>query len=91
MGEIKYADKDIDTKNLLFIGSNREKFNFFRTPLNFLSAIYNGETSIKEAEFLQKNLEKKIEELGLSYEPTNAEEKKINRHSIGAGKWHVGI
>ena len=38
---------------------------------------------LKEAEFLQKNLEKKIEELGLSYEPKNAEEKKINRQSIG--------
>ena len=83
MGEIKDADKDIDTKDLLFIGSNWEKINFFRTPLNFLSVIYNGETSIKEAEFLQKNLEKKIEELGLSYEPKNAEEKNINRQSIG--------
>ena len=27
--------------------------------LNFLSAIYNGEISLKEAEFKQRNLEKK--------------------------------
>ena len=94
MGEIKDADKDIDTKDLLFIGSNWEKFNFFRTPLNFLSVIYNGETSIKEAEFLQKNLEKKIEELGLSYEPKNAEEKNINRDKVLGRQmtcWNIGI
>ena len=76
--EIKDAGKDIDTKNLPFIGSNTKKFNFdtFREPLNFLSAIYNGEISLKEAEFFQRNLEKKIEELGFNYKPKNIKEKK---------------
>ena len=61
MNEINDADDDIDDGKLLFIGSNKEKFNFntFRKPLNFISAIFNGETSLKEAEFSQKNLEKK--------------------------------
>ena len=60
MEEIEDADDDIDYGKLLFIGSNKEKFNFntFRKPLNFISAIYNGEISLKE-EFFQKNLEKK--------------------------------
>ena len=41
------------TVNFIFIGSNKEKFSFniFRKPLNFISAIYNGEISLKEAEF----------------------------------------
>ena len=61
MDEIKDADDDIDDSKLLFIGSNKEKFNFntFRKPLNFISAIYNGEISLKEVEFSQKDLEKK--------------------------------
>ena len=52
-------DDDIDNNNLLFIKSNREKFDFntFRMPLNFLSAIQNDEISLKEAEFKQKDLE----------------------------------
>ena len=37
----------------------KKNFNTFRKPLNFISAIYNGEISLKEAEFSQKNLEKK--------------------------------
>ena len=51
--EIKDADIDIGKYNLVSIGSNREKFNFniFRMPLDFLSAIYNREISLKEAEF----------------------------------------
>ena len=55
MNEIE--DNDDDT----FIGSDREKFNFntFDMPLNFLSDIYNGKISLKEAEFMQRNLEKK--------------------------------
>ena len=38
MDEIKDADDDIDGGKLLFIGSNKEKFNFntFRKPLNFI-------------------------------------------------------
>ena len=59
--EIEDADDDIDYDKLLLIGSNKEKFDFntFRMPLIFISAIYNGEISLKEAEFFQKNLEKR--------------------------------
>ena len=45
-------------------------------PLNFLSAIYNGEISLKEVETSQRNLEKKIEELKLDYRPKNEKEKE---------------
>ena len=78
MDEIKDVDDDIDNNKLLFIGSNKEKFNFniFRMPLIFLSAIYNGEISLKEAEISQRNLEKKIEELKFNYRSENAEEKE---------------
>ena len=50
MDEIEDADDDIANVKLLFIGSNKEKFNFmtFRKPLNFISAIYDGEMSLKE-------------------------------------------
>ena len=60
--EIEEGDDDTDNNNLLFIGSNKEKFNFntFRMPLNFLSDIYNAKTSLKEAEFEQKKKRKKI-------------------------------
>ena len=45
MDETEDVDDDIDDGKLLFIGSNKEKFNFntFNKPLNFISAIYNGE------------------------------------------------
>ena len=61
MDAIKDNDDDFDINKLAFIGSDREKFNFntFDMPLNFLSNIYNGEISLKEAEFEQRNLEKK--------------------------------
>ena len=57
MDKIEDADNDIDKDKLAF------NFNIFRTTLDFLSAIYNGKTSLREAEFSQRNLEKKIEEL----------------------------
>ena len=71
MNEVKDADNDIDKYKLAFIGSNRKKFNFniFRMPLNFLSAIYNDEISLKEAEISQGNLEKKRNELKYRYKP----------------------
>ena len=52
MDEIEDANDDINIHMLAFIGSKNEKFNFntFRMALNFLSAIYNGEISLKEAE-----------------------------------------
>ena len=43
-------------KNLSFSKFN---FNIFKMPLNFLSAIYNGEITLKEAEIFHRNLEKK--------------------------------
>ena len=78
MDEIEDADGDIDDGKLLFIGDNKEKFNFntFSMPLSFLSDIYNGKISLKEAEFNQRNLEKKIEELQFGYEPKNKKEKE---------------
>ena len=50
-----------------------EKFNFntFRMSLNFLQDIYNGKISLKEAEFKQRDLERKIEELKFCYIPKN--------------------
>ena len=49
MDEIENGDDDIDDYKLLFIGSNKENFNFysFDMPLNFLSNIYNGKIFIK--------------------------------------------
>ena len=60
--EIEDANDDIGDGRLLFIGSNKERFNFntFNKPLSFISAIYNGKISLKEAEFKQKNIEKNI-------------------------------
>ena len=61
MDEIEEVNNDIDNGKLLFIGCNKEKFNFntFHKPLNFISAIYNGEISLNKAEFQQRDLEKK--------------------------------
>ena len=61
MHEIEKDDNDIDINKLDFIVSDREKINFniFKMPLNFLQDIYNREISLKEAEFKQKDLEKK--------------------------------
>ena len=60
MDEIEEVNDDIDDGKLLFIGSNKEKFNFntFNKPLNFISAIYNGEISLNEAEFKHRDLQK---------------------------------
>ena len=61
MNKIEDADDDTDVYKPVFIGSNKEKFNFntFNMPLNFISDIYNGKISLKEAEFKQRDLEKK--------------------------------
>ena len=78
MDEIENGDDDIDDYKLLFIGSNKENFNFysFDMPLNFLSNIYNGKISLKEAEFKQRDLEKIIYELQFNYTPKNKREKE---------------
>ena len=54
MDEIDNVDDDTDNNKLLFIDSSKEKFNFniFRMQLNFLSAIYNGEISLKRQKFI---------------------------------------
>ena len=59
--EIEDEDDDLDINKLVFICSNKEKFNFntFKMPLNFLSNIYNGKTSLKEAELSKKYRTKK--------------------------------
>ena len=82
MYEIEEENDDIDIYKLDFVGIDREKFNFntFKMPLNFLSAIYNGKISLKEAKFKQRDLEKEIEELQFYYIPKNKEEiKEIKR------------
>ena len=78
MDEIEKSDDDIDVYKLVFIGSNREKFNFniCRKPLNFLSAIYNGEITFKKAEILQRDLDKNIKKLKFNYKAKNVEEKE---------------
>ena len=84
--EIKNAENDIDKYKLAFISSNRQKISFklFRMLLNFLSAIYNGEISLKEAEFLQKDLCNEMNELIYEYKPKNVKEKvetdKVSMH-----------
>ena len=57
---MKDTDDETDKYKFVFIGNNREKFNFntSRMPLNFLSDISNGEISLKEAEVTQRDLEK---------------------------------
>ena len=78
MDKIEDANDDIVNDKLLFIGSNKEKFNCntFKEPLNFFSAIYNGKISLKEAEFKQRSLEEKIEDLQCNYKPKNEKEKE---------------
>ena len=66
MHEIEDPKDDIDIHKLVFIGSSKDKFNFntFRMPLDFLSAVYNDEIWLKEAEISlikkKKNREAKI-------------------------------
>ena len=78
MDEIKDAENGIDIYKLVFLGSNRQKFNFniFKKPLNLLSTIYNGDITLKKAEILQRDLDKNIEKLKFNYKPKNVEEKE---------------
>ena len=61
MDEIKDANDNIDIYKLVFIGSNKKRFNFntFRVPLNFLSAIYNGKFSLKRHKLIKEIYRKK--------------------------------
>ena len=56
MDEIEDVNKGINVKKLVFVGSNKEKFNFnkFRMPLNFLPAISNGQITLKRQNFFKK-------------------------------------
>ena len=78
MDETKDADDDIDDGRLLFIGSNKEKFNFntFRMALNFLSDIDNAKTSLNKAEFEQKDLEKSWKSYNLTINQKIKKKKK---------------
>ena len=78
MDEIEDINKDINVKKLAFISSNREKFNFnkFRMPLNFLSSIYNDQNTLKEAQYLQKDLCDEINELKHKYKLKNVKEEE---------------
>ena len=78
MDEIEDVNKDINVKKFAFISSNREKFNFnkFRMPLNFLSSIYNDQNTLKEAQFLQKDLCDEINELKHKYKLKNVKEEE---------------
>ena len=60
----------------LVITKKKFNCNTFKKPSNFLSAIYNGEILLKEAEINQRNLEEKIEELKFNYKPKNEKEKE---------------
>ena len=93
MDEKEDENDDIDIHKLAFIGSNKEnfKFNSFRMPLNFLSTIYNGGISLKEAEISQRNYEKKIEKLKFKYRPKKWRRRRKNKWCIDASKWLVGI
>ena len=78
MDEIEEGNGGIDYNKLLFIGSNKGKFNFniFSRPLNFLLNIFNGKIIFKKAEINQRDLNKKIEELN-NYKPKNEEIHKV--------------
>ena len=78
MDEIDDANDDTYYNKLLFIGSNKVKFDFniFSTPSNFLLDIFNGKITLKKAEINQRDLNKKIEELKYNYKPKNEKEKE---------------
>ena len=61
MNEIDDANDDIYYNKLLFIGGNKDKFDFhiFSTPSNFLLDIFNGKITLKKAEINQRDLNKK--------------------------------
>ena len=70
-------------QKLLFIGSNKERFNFntFNKPLNFISAIYNSEILLKEADIKQRVLDKKIQNLR-GYKNNAEEEEKEQTNEL---------
>ena len=79
MDEIEEANDGIDICKPAFTGSNKETFifNAFRMPLNFLSAIYNGEISLIKAEFEQGEIEKKQKSYSLTMNQKRKKKEKI--------------
>ena len=55
-------------------------------PLNFLSAIYNGEISLKEAEFKQRDFFLKIKDLEFGYKSKTEKKKEKSQVFIHANE-----
>ena len=89
MGEIEETNNDIDIYKLVFIGSSKETFNFnkFRMLLNFLSAIYNGEISLKKQNLSKEKQKKKKKSCNLGM--NQKIKKKRYRWGIDACKGSV--
>ena len=75
---IEDADNDIGNNKLPFIGSNKEKINFyiFSMPLNLLLDFFNGKITLTKTEINEWDLNEKIEELQYNYKPKNKKEKE---------------
>ena len=86
--EIEDVDGDINNGKLLFIGDNKENFNFntFNMPLNFLLDIYNRKISLKEAEFNKRNLERNNRRSTIWLWTKKEKRKRRNKWSIDASK-----
>ena len=91
--EIEDVDGDINNGKLLFIGDNKENFNFntFNMPLNFLLDIYNRKISLKEAEFNKRNLERNNRRSTIWLWTKKEKRKRRNKWSIDASKWFARI
>ena len=87
--EIEDVDGDINNGKLLFIGDNKENFNFntFNMPLNFLLDIYTRKISLKEAEFNKRNLERNNRRSTIWLWTKKEKRKRRNKWSIDASKW----
>ena len=91
--EIEDVDGDINNGKLLFIGDNKENFNFntFNMPLNFVLDIYNRKISLKEAEFNKRNLERNNRRSTIWLWTKKEKRKRRNKWSIDASKWFARI
>ena len=91
--EIEDVDGDINNGKLLFIGDNKENFNFntFNMPLNFLLDIYTRKISLKEAEFNKRNLERNNRRSTIWLWTKKEKRKRRNKWSIDASKWFARI
>ena len=78
MTEVENTEDDLDKEKPIFVGKNREKFNFstFKSPLYFFKNIYHCKITLKKAEVLQESLNKKMKRLKFDYKVNNTEGKK---------------